>query len=471
MLKKIIFYFSVLIAVCLVSQHAYASSEQGISIRKNSTYATIVAKEKGDYYKLYDNDKLVYEGKKDEIKVKIKDEIQKYNLGIYKSNKLKKVIAIKIDNSSYLEPKQSKSYMKSKAFSSNNENELYPEQEIVDNSINQNGLDTHSSSDGVRLKWGKIQGDNGVYSIYRDNKLLKKTKSKTYFDSNVKPGKSYTYKVETNVPLSKKSQNKVNELLAKRKINKSKLSKSEKSKLYNISAEFSSIVEIPKLTEDSLKSPLGLLKSKGEEGKSKALSTKAAFPKNDAYSIIYNTFIPYKSVKDPNFIKGGYLKGDNRGFNINATSSRTHSVVNLQFQNPLSIWMPTKKIGRSYRCSDAACKKVIESAVASNKAIFIDVTDTSSKKLGFKFYHSAKIPFNTNVPGVSYPSIDSNWKLTMTNSTLVISGSHDKAPNHEIYLASMGGQKRQLYTFFVTSPNDFINLLEIMPRKSFKNTL
>lgn len=59
----------------------------------------------------------------------------------------------------------------------------------------------------------------------------------------------------------------------------------------------------------------------------------------------------------------------------------------------------------------------------------------------------------------------------MTNSTLVISGSHDKAPNHEIYLASMGGQKRQLYTFFVTSPNDFINLLEIMPRKSFKNTL
>lgn len=234
--------------------------------------------------------------------------------------------------------------MKSKAFSSNNENELYPEQEIVDNSINQNGLDTHSSSDGVRLKWGKIQGDNGVYSIYRDNKLLKKTKSKTYFDSNVKPGKSYTYKVETNVPLSKKSQNKVNELLAKRKINKSKLTKSEKSKLYNISAEFSSIVEIPKLTEDSLKSPLGLLTSKGEEGKSKALSTKAAFPKNDAYSIIYNTFIPYKSVKDPNFLKGGYLKGDNRGFNINATSSRTHSVVNLQFQNPLSIWMPTKKL-------------------------------------------------------------------------------------------------------------------------------
>ncbi|WP_339178373.1 hypothetical protein NST56_18600 [Bacillus sp. FSL R5-0560] len=478
--------FLLLFLMISFSKSAIAASNQDVIINKDNSIANITVQEKGDYFKVYDeNNKLIYNSSSNKLKVNISENIQKYKIGVYNKKKLSKVIAIKIDNSSKIQQEKPKaqsegftilnknSDLENKKLEYNKDISEYPEQKSVDKSIEKNGLQVQSSSDGVSLSWNKIIGSNNVYKIYKNEKLIKVTKDLNYRDTNVKTGKRYTYTVETKVPLGKTSINKVNKKLKKQKIDKKKLSMDEKDNLYNISAVLSSIVDVPEVSEESLKTQNQLVETsnvKSQKGSSNLVKAQSTYSKTDAFSIIYNTFIPYKSVADPNFIQGGYLKGDGRKFNRDASSSRTHSMVNLQFQNPTSIRLAEKKIGRSYRCSDKDCKKVLESNVASNKGIFIDVGAASSKKLSFTFYHTARIPFETGFPGVSYPSIDSRWTLTMTNSSLVISGQHDKAPNHEIYLVSMAGKAQTLYRFSVSGTGSFKYLIDVFPKQSFKKT-
>ncbi|MCY9376527.1 hypothetical protein MOF34_15730 [Bacillus sp. T17B1] len=99
-MRKIIHFFIftfVLTFSIFLTKHVNAA-ESSVMIKTEEKTVTINIKEQGDRYKVFKEDNLVYEGSSNQIQDQLTDDFQKYKIGIYEDNKIKKVLKITIDN-------------------------------------------------------------------------------------------------------------------------------------------------------------------------------------------------------------------------------------------------------------------------------------------------------------------------------------------------------------------------------------
>ncbi|WP_270578159.1 hypothetical protein [Caldibacillus thermoamylovorans] len=85
-------------SLIFASNNVKAMEETPISISQNGSTVKLHINSPGDYYKVFENGELKYEGTSPYWEVELKEEFHKYKIGIYENNKIKKVIQQNVDN-------------------------------------------------------------------------------------------------------------------------------------------------------------------------------------------------------------------------------------------------------------------------------------------------------------------------------------------------------------------------------------
>ncbi|MGG1698896.1 DUF3238 domain-containing protein [Bacillus zhangzhouensis] len=451
--KFILLLFMIFLYLSIPTNTSHAKGISSLEKTVSNGQVTLKLNEPGDTYKFIKNGQLVYKGPSNTFKSDISNIGDKYKIGIYQKNKLKKVITLNVMND-----KQEK---KIQLASVKNNEDSYAEK-LMDDKIKNSHINVEATADNVKLSWNHLPDEDGIFEIYRDYKKIGETTNLSFIDGNVTSGKRYNYSINVSVKPSKEQQK---EFL--KRINKIKsvttLSSKAKEELMDIEGSLSTIVDIPKNEEGYLNSKKSVLNELIADKKSE-ISTLAKLPKDNMYNFSYRTFIPFKSVADPKpEFKKTFLKGDNRGFSATSNKFRTESSVNAQFTGPTNINM-FKTVSPSLRCKDAACTKVLAKKTASSSGIKLYIDSKQKSFLQWTVVHSVGIPF-----GSYYPKIDYSYNVGMTKGMAYISGKHDKAPNHEFYISTpKSSTSTTIYKYAVKSKNDFQELWFLKAKKSWK---
>lgn len=446
--------FSFILGLFLLSPittHAEAVDKM-VDVKKNNNELTITVEKPADYYKIYKDKELVYEGKNNVYKETMDYEKQKYKVGIFKNDKLEDVVSLKVTNQSENATENNLSQAKMLSQDSNES-----EDEQVKEQLRNAKLETSVSDDSVTIEWPSLPDDDGVYTIYRDGKQIATTKNLSYTDVDLNSDTEYTYTVEIKHEVS---DEKKKEIIEKNNLSGKKLTEEEKDTLYNLTGTISTLVKTSNNTEESL------LKDEVMDPIMKQSSSSSmlqkSFPTDNEFSLDYRTFIPFKSVKNPNPLSDiDYLQGDNRSsFAEYSDKYRTESSVVAMFKNPtaLTLW---KDVHATHSCSTAACSNPKYVDTASDDGITLSKYVVSSSKMQFAVNHNVGIPL-----AWFYPKIDYYYLATLTPKSFEANGEHDKAPNHELYLNYPSGSTK-IHTFGVNSQNDFLKLFGVQTTWSF----
>lgn len=432
MRKFIHFFFFICVSLLIVIISDQVSAEQlPVKIQTNNKTVTVDIKTAGDYYKVFKDDKLIYKGSSNKFKDKLTDDLQKYKIGVFEKKKIKKVLKINVDNPQKEQSQSNGYYTKSL------------QAKAMEKAVNNSIIENITSDKSVILNWRNLPDKDGIYEVYKNDKKIGETTNLTFTDNEVTPGKEYKYTIKAQIKMPQMDSQQITREIIKNKI---KLTEKEKNEIYSINGDVSTFIKIPKNTETELNKSEQIINTE-DQPKTNSL------PKDNVYSFVYRTFIPYKSVKDLNPFGKGYLKGDNRSFATDSDKFRTESDVNAQFSGPTgtTLW---KEVGRSHRCKDEGCKKIIESGRASSSGIQKSTGTVTSSRIEWSVRHSVGVPFNA-----AYPNIDYQYYADLKKYTVFLSGTHDGAPNHEFYLFSMGGSNRFIHSHAVKSKGEFWKLL------------
>lgn len=437
-------------SLIFASNNVKAMEETPISISQNGSTVKLHINSPGDYYKVFENGELKYEGTSPYWEVELKEEFHKYKIGIYENNKIKKVIQQNVDNKNLL----------TKAKASIEVNKISQKEDEMKNEVNGNILQVTATSEQVVLSWDQLPDSDGSYEIYKDGDLLEKTKDLSYIDTKVEPNKQYHYEVLAKSEVDKEQKKAIDNEVKEKNL---KLTKEQKQELYSIRGSINSVVKTPINSEEFLSEKEELIKQPVLEQTAQTLAFPGT-PQWRNYIFRYTTFIPYKSIEDPKPFNGTYLSGDNRGFDFWSNSYRTRTDVYAYLSAGPPDIEGFKKIGESKRCSDKDCTNIIQRATASDSGIQIIKDTITSTKLQWRVKHDVGIPF-----GAEYPNINYYYEATLTSSpTLYINGAHDKAPNHEFYMAVQSSDDvTTLHRASVNSEWDFINLIPGAPQTTF----
>jgi len=430
---------------CLLSQNtvsASAANNEKVSVQKNGSKISLIIQEKGERYKIYKDEKLVYQGKNNKYIDNLDQDTHKYRVGIYQNNKLKDVISLKSSD----KPKSVKMNTYSLSSTEENTSNLEKMKTDVENTV----LESIVTMNSVELKWPEITDEDGTYEIYRNGEKIGQTKSLNYIDKNLKANTEYDYEVQVNISVSSEEKANIEQEATEQGVT---LNDTDKKELFYHTGSVSTLVKTPINTETSLKSD-ELIKTKASTSTGTMKATAAGFTKDNEFSVEYKTFIPYKTVKDrlpgPNY--GTYLHGDNRGYDMYSNKYRTYTQANAQFTNPTSVTL-FPYIGTSYRYSDKEGKHELDRAKASTSGIKLSVHGKNTRKLWWSVDHSVGVPF-----GKAYPNIDYYYTAVIKSSGFSITGEHDKAPNHEVYLLYPSGT-HTLHRYAVKSELNFFSLM------------
>ncbi|MEC3609573.1 DUF3238 domain-containing protein [Bacillus glycinifermentans] len=444
MKKFFVLPFFLILFLCLCSIPKSYAKEASIDTKVKNGHFILKVNEKGDKYKFFKNGEPVYEGSSSKVSGDISMVGDKYKIGIFQNDKLKKVVTLNVPND--LQQETPNSFEGSYA------------EDLMAYQIQKGHLNIVADTESVELSWDELPDKDGIYEVYRDDQKIGETKNREFTDNNVKSGERYNYSIQVRIdpslPEQKEIEKKIQEL-------GSNLSEEEKSEIMSVEGSLSAVVDLPENKESYLESKDSIL---DDVTNNDNFSVQGKLPKDNMKGWDYKTFIPYKSVADPKpEFKKTYLKGDNRGFSDTSNKIRTQALVNTQFHSPTSITL-YKKVGQSARCSDPDCKKVIARKTASSAGIKLYINSKKSDYLHWTVTHAVGIPFADY-----YPKIDYSYNVILTKGMASISGKHDKAPNHEFYLSAPSASKSTtIYRYAVKSKDDFWNLWFWAPKKSWK---
>ncbi|OEH53110.1 hypothetical protein AQ616_17675 [Oceanobacillus sp. E9] len=312
-------------------------------------------------------------------------------------------------------------------------------------------INSNVGTNYVELEWSELQTNNGKYKVYKDEQLIAEVSEKYYEDKNVQPGQTYVYTVVAETDAGEEAKQRIREELESRNL------PTNQEHINELATKRENLINVVRTPE---KVNIEELK-----GLSTPFSTDIS-PQNVRYSMLfrYTTFIPSRVEENKFPFHGGWLKGDNRGFSATSSKYRTRSDV-------YAGWSPAGD-GRELRQERSVSETVLYEDKAGTK---VDMRDTASAS-GIKFVplvknnsnvewevnHDVGVPFDPMYPNITYQyfgKLDSSYSGS-------IRGSHDKAPNHEIYLGvaytGMGWTSLRTYT-----GQSFFNLLPGMPNETF----
>ena len=260
----------------------------------------------------------------------------------------------------------------------------------------------------IAFAWEEIN-DVKDYKVYRNGTFLRQVQNNQYIDRNFSLDESYTYEIRSKRPLAK----------SKEKLSKGK---SVFAAFYGLfippSYKKSPAVERFTVTK-VITNPRQLLIPFLQRRKRKSI---------DEWQFRYTTFLKETLIKNPNrFSANQFFKGDGRDFNVTDPNYRTRVDVDLNYGLRASPMTCTRSIGETVAVNRFG--RIQDKAVAKEGGIAFEKNVHQQGELGFLLTHAVENPL------VTAPSIDYEVRAVLRRDGLFdLTGYHDQAPHHEIYL-------------------------------------
>ncbi|MCM3225968.1 hypothetical protein [Terribacillus saccharophilus] len=381
------------LGILLFSTDVEAADNLKVDIDSEANQIKLDWNDDGNSYSILQEGKKIWEGKESEYIANDLESGTKYNYTLvsYDDNK-------DITREASVRAQTTKKDLSAARFSTSNvENE---QNNVMDN-ITVNSV---QAEDSVKISWdGIVPDEDGTYEVYRDGVYIGTTVSNNYTDSDVVIDQDHKY-----------------EIVGKKKLSNEEITEiKEHAKEIGVEDElndedFYDIYKIERLVKAEQESPMMRV---------------AAATQN--YTMEYTTFIPTRYADNPFDPTGiSAFGGDNRGFDMFSNKYRTRSSVNISFGSSTSVSL-TKRVAPTYLYARKIQYKPIGVQQASSAGMKISNITRSSSKASYRLYHDVGIPWGD---GIS-PDITYSYNATVyKDGGYSVSGSHDRAPSHEMYI-------------------------------------
>lgn len=291
----------------------------------------------------------------------------------------------------------------------------FAEQKNKDNPLQSLVMTTVVAKTQIALSWEEMN-DVEDYDVFRNDLYVTTVKNNCYVDRDFSLDETYRYMIRSKRPLLKSEDH----------YNVSKSIFSTAFGLFNpVSSKEATTIEKFEVTKWIAK-PRELLTP---------VQDRIRRTNVDRWQFCYSTFLMDRWVKNPNIMsRNHYFKGDDRGFDVHGESFRTRVNIELAYDEigaPLTF---TKAVGRSLGYS--RLKRLREQATASHEGIVLQRLDHRQEESGFFITHAVGNPLTPA------PKIDYEVRAVMRrDGTFDMTGYHDQAPHHEIYMARGEGNE------------------------------
>ncbi|WP_046174253.1 DUF3238 domain-containing protein [Domibacillus indicus] len=263
----------------------------------------------------------------------------------------------------------------------------------------------------ISMAWEPIRGVE-QYEIYRNGEYAGTVTEPGFHDKTVKPDEDYIYQIKGIRPLELGSEEKTEKPSPLAKV--IDLLKSKKD-------EDDMLVETFLIDKD-----IGRLADHLNDD---------VLPRALDYVLRYTTFLESEWVENPNVLSEmRYFTGDGRSFDPESNRYRTRAEVKIN-SNEVSL---TRDVGASEGYS--IDKELVKREAASDKDILVKNVQTDKEKVSFLLDHSVGNPLVSS-PDIVYEVYGAFYP----NGLIDISGEHDEAPHHEIYLKHAEGPWKPLH--------------------------
>jgi hypothetical protein len=291
----------------------------------------------------------------------------------------------------------------------------FAEQKNKENPLQSLVMTTIVAKTQIALSWEEMK-DIDEYDVYRNGIYVKTVNDNRYIDRDFSLDETYTYSIRSKRPLMK-SEERFNVFQSV------------------VSAIFGLLNRVSSKEEATIE---GFTVTREIANATKLLipvQDRVRPPNVDRWQFRYMTFLEDDWVVNPNRLSGNrFFKGDDRGFDPNGESYRTCVDVELAYDLERSPLTFTKDVGPSIAYS--SLKRFREQGTASNDGITLERTDHKENEAGFHLLHAVGNPLT------AAPSIDYEVRAVMRrNGTFDMTGYHDQAPHHEIYLMRGAGNE------------------------------
>lgn len=284
------------------------------------------------------------------------------------------------------------------------------EDKAAKNPLTTTGFTTIVHSHSIVLVWEVFEGVQ-TYEIYRNDVLLAEVKGNQYIDTAIANDQSYTYRVQYHRSIARSGE-KFRQ--ARRRVSKVLL-KMEGKKAKKESIERFTLVK-----------KIGPLQQLLQSIESRKQSSKKLF------TLRYATFIAEPIVNHAHMLsKHRYFRGDNRDFHPEGQTYRTRVDVIYNLADLKQPIICSRDVGPTVSFNRFG--HVQKRRFAQGNGISVQKYVGDEK--GFRLEHAVQNPI------VFAPYI--NYEVDATiheNGHYDISGWHDEAPHHEVYVSFDGGK-------------------------------
>ncbi len=265
----------------------------------------------------------------------------------------------------------------------------------------------------IALSWEEIK-DVAEYDVYRNGTHMATVVDNCYIDRDFSLDEIYTYTIESKRSLAKSEErfNVFQSIIA-----------TVFGKLNPFSSKEAAAIEQFSMIKIIAK-PLELLTP---------VQNRVRLPNVDRWAFRYMTFLEDDWVLNPNLLsRNRYFKGDDRGFDPNGVGYRTRVDVELAYDLERSPLTFMRDVGPSIAYD--AFKRFRKQATASHDGIMLKRINHGEDEAGFHLTHAVGNPLTTA------PDINYEVRAVMhRDGTFDMTGYHDQAPHHEIYLMRGAG--------------------------------
>ena len=282
-------------------------------------------------------------------------------------------------------------------------NDDIPLQELIVTTVVQEGK--------TAIAWEPIRGVE-EYAIYRNDEYAGTVTEPGFHDTNVDMQESYVYAIKGVRPLEPGDE--------------------EAAEQPSPIAKVIDLLKVKKNENDMLVETFLLFK---DIGRPADVLKEQAKPVERDYVLRYTTFLEEAWVENPNVLsKMRFFSGDGRTFDPDSDKYRTRAEVTIKHGNVT--------LARDVGASEGYTvdKELVERDRSSDEGIVVKSVQTDEEKLSFLLDHSVGNPLMPS-PDIVYEVYAAFHK----NGLVDISGEHDEAPHHEIYLKSGSGSWKPLH--------------------------
>lgn len=263
----------------------------------------------------------------------------------------------------------------------------------------------------VAITWEGIRGIE-EYEIYRNGDYAGTVKEAGFYDCGLSDDEWYTYRIK-----------------ATRFMQMADEEETEEPSLISKAIKY---IKFTENEDDALVETFFIDKEIGRL--SSHLNRKPADRENDWF-IRYMTFLKEKWVLNPNLLsKIRFFEGDDRTFNPGSSMYRTRADVKVS-GSEVSL---ARDVGESKGYSWN--KQLLEQDKASSEGIEVKTVQEDSEKVSFLLTHSVGNPLMP-APSIVYEVYMTFYK----NGVFDLSGEHDEAPHHEVYIKQNGTSWKPLH--------------------------